>query len=146
MQRNPSDQPFVEQYRSAYQELSKYAVNLKEMDIEALSVTKRNAIIESYKFTRALYNFLPPSRPTGIGSGAHIIRPQLTRNTDAISLESAIDFGKTLIEYASRVDTTVGPPSQFDFCLATVTQYSDIFFQILGPQQVSIEKILYRFP
>ncbi len=136
--------PFVEQYRMAYQGLSKYSLTREEKEIVALCVIKRVDTIESYRFTRDLPELLTTSKPIGIGSGAPIVRPQLDQNTNSVSVGVAIEFGKTLIEYASRVANTVGPPSQFGFNIAIVPLSGNISFQRLRPEQISLEKILYR--
>lgn len=143
--KNPTDQPFFEQYRAAYQQLRNFSLTSEEMQIEALCVIKQFGSIEAYKFTRDLYNLLTLRKPIGIGSGEQFIRPHLMLDTTSISLEKAIEFGKTLIEYASRVDTGVGSPSQFGFCLATVSSVEEISCKSLDPEQVSLDKVLYRF-
>jgi len=142
---NPSDQSFVEQYCAAYRNVCTRSLTAQEREIQALCIVKRIDSIESYRFTRDLYEFAVSRRPIGIGSGEHIIRPQLARDTDSVNLETAIDFGKTLVEYASRVDSAVGPPSQFGFCLATVPLNEKVQVGTLAPQQVSLDKILYSF-
>ncbi len=141
----PSNVSLTEQYGLAYRKLSGYALRIEDKEIEALAIIKKTETIETYKFTRDIPELLSSTKPTGIGSGASIIRPHLDQNTNMISLEVAIDFGKTLIEYASRVSGSVGPPSQFGFNLGIVPLSGSISLQTLGSQSVSIEKIMYNF-
>ena len=61
-----------------------------------------------------------------------------------INLETAVDFGKTLIEYSSRVDNKVGPPSQFGLFLAVAPLVGEIALTKLSPLSISLDKILYR--
>jgi hypothetical protein len=133
---------YVEGYRSLYQK----ALTPEERDIEALCILKTgNLLIEQYKFTRDIPERLDPNSVKGIGEGELVIRPQLNYNTNGTNLETAIFFGKVLIEYSSRVVSSVGPPAQFGFCLATVPLTGVVTFQVLPPEQVPIERLLYRF-
>jgi hypothetical protein len=139
-----SGKTFIEQYTNSYRKYYHITtIDSKEKDIVSLCIVKTSDSIQSYKFTGEIFNIL--QKPTGIGAGEHIIRPQLILNTSIVSFETALEFGKALIEYASMVSTEVGSPSQLGFCLGVVQFDGKIINQVLDPEQVSIDKMLYRF-
>jgi hypothetical protein len=136
--------PFPSGYVVAYRMLLNLPlINTGEREIEALCITRQNNIIQSYKCTRAMCNQLFSHNPIGIGSGEHIVRPQLDRPTNHLSLQAATDFGKALIQYASIVDTEVGSPGQYGFCAGHVPLQGKISQRNLPPEMVPIDKMLY---
>jgi len=136
--------PLPDRYTSAYDKLLDMRTLNSDREIEALCISKSGGIIEAFKFTRNIYNSVQPNVPTGIGTGELFIRPQLSQPTNNLNYENALKFGKTLIEYSSRIDGRVGPPAQFGFCLATMPVQGEASVQILEPENVSISDMLYR--
>lgn len=138
--------PLPTGYVAAYQKFQALGPSPDEREIEAICVTKENGFIETYKFTRSLYNTVGPNFALGIGSGEAIIRPQLSRATNTVDYATAVEFGKTLIQYASMVDNAVGSPSEYGFCLAVIPAQGDVSNRILPPPQyVGVDKMLYPF-
>ncbi len=140
------NQPFNEQYWGAYQQLHRTSLTNLEKEITALYIAKRAGSIEAYKFTRDLPNILNLQKPVAIGNGEIAIQPQLDVDTSLLPLAAVIEFGKTLIEYASRVFSEVGPPSQYGFCIGIVPLNGDISYRIESRQLVTLDRLLYRFP
>jgi hypothetical protein len=141
-----NEKPFVAQYIDSYRKFfHMVTMDTKEKIVEALIIIKSLDSIQPYKFIGEIQNLLNLQNPSGIGTGEHIIRPQLVQNTNIVTFEMALEFGKTLIEYASRVSLDVGSPTQFGFCLGVVPFNGEIINQVLEPQQVTIDKMLYRF-
>jgi hypothetical protein len=132
-------------YTLLYQRLNMQMSLSRDDDIESLCITKERGQLECYKFTRSVPNSIQPIEPVGIGSGEHIIRPQLSgRQTGHLTLSAAIDFGKTLIQYASIVDNNVGPPSLFGFCQAVVPMQGEISIHVVPPELVAVDRMLYQ--
>jgi len=137
------DQAFPTRYAVAYQSLVSLHSIEEEREIEALCVTRQDNIVQAYKFTRSVGNRVSSQNPTGIGTGELIIRPQIDRPTNHLSLQAAIDFGKTLIQYASMVDINVGPPSQYGFCSGSVAFQGKASLRRLPPEAIPIDRMLY---
>jgi hypothetical protein len=135
--------PLPDRYITAYDKLRAMGTLDTDRDIVALCISKVGGIIEAFKFTRNICNSVQPNVPTGIGTGEAFIRPQLSQPTNTLNYEDALKFGKTLIEYSSRIDSQVGPPAQLGFCLATIPVEGNSFVQILAPETVSISDMLY---
>ena len=136
-------EPFPTRYVVAYQSLVSLHSIEEEREIEALCVTRQNNKVQAYKFTRSLWNPVVSQNPTGIGVGEYIIAPQIDRPTNHLNLRAAIDFGKALIQYASMVDTKVGPPSQYGFCSGSLAFQGKASLRRLPPENIPIDRMLY---
>ena len=116
------------------------------MDVEALSIAKKNGNLECYSVNAED----PPisiskEKPRAIGEGELYIRPHLDKICNFISHERAVEFGKVMIEYSSRIALTVGSPTQFGVSVATVPLNGKIVRQNLERDAVPIEYVLYDF-
>jgi hypothetical protein len=138
-------EPISQSYVSAYRRLQDLDRVPRDMEIDALCISKIPDGLQPYRITRNLC-FRVNEEAIGIGEGEPMVRPQLADcHTKEVSLEQAIGFGKTLIQYASFCVGSVGPPSQFGFSLATVPTDGNVKVETVQPEMVSIERLRYRF-
>lgn len=135
------DELFVD----AYQVLSKRATSTNDREISALCSVRLGETIRPYKFTNTIPEYMSGAKPVAIGSGAAFIQPQLDVITTSVPLDTAIAYGKTLIEYVSRATKDVGSPSQFGTALGIVPNAGQISVSTTPREIVSLDKVLYKF-
>ena len=132
---------FEETYRESFNSIA-----IGTADVSCLCVIKRGGFNEIYSITQDNPPILQDTQtPVGIGIGEIYIRPHLSRSSNVVDLNTAIDFGKTLIEYSARIEGSVGSPSQYGTDIGVIPINGKIYCKKLDPEIVPLDKILYRF-